>query len=201
MASVPIYASGDRQKMRDLRVDVEVAENHLSKCIEQARDRPRRLGDDDPDSVRLAREAVDAAKAAYDAFVGEAADRADEWEVAAIGWEAWVDLIEAHPPRTETKGEGDDAEVVTVPEDRYHRVNTKTFGKALLLFVDPEDPEHRTVTKADVDLARLGPRLKRLPKGEFDTLWMVAYEQNVELISDPKASRYGIGTSSAESST
>jgi len=186
--TIVIYEGDDFEKLADLRTEVAIAE----RAANDTRTSPR-FGDDEPDPVRLAKDA-------YDAFVDVAAERADAWELHSIGHEAWRDLLVAHPPRKVTvKVEGEDKEVDHEDDDPFG-VNVETFGKALLLFVDPEDNEHRTVAKiSDEPPADLGKRLRRLSLGQFDTLWLTAYSLNTGGVADPKSARYSTGPRSSAS--
>lgn len=184
--TVLIYADGDFEMLAELRQKVAIAErNH-----DAATRAPRRFGDEDSTTAD-----VEAAEAAYDAAVDQAAERAEEWVVESIGWEEWRDLLAAHPPREIRVGDGGQAEMVLDPADADWGVNIETLPKALLLWVDPEDGEHRTIQKAgDVDLGGLGRRIRRLSEGQFETLWATAWALNKGGISDPKAVRYSTGT-------
>ncbi|TQK73361.1 hypothetical protein [Nocardioides sp. SLBN-35] len=184
--TVLIYADGDFEKLAELRQRVGIAErNH-----ESATRAPRRFGDEDTTATE-----VEEAHAAFDEGIDQAAERAEEWIVESIGFEQWRELLAAHPAREIQIGEGDQAETVVDPRDDDWFVNTDTFPKALLLWVDPEDGEHRTIQKAgDIDLGGLGRRLRRLSEGQFETLWATAWALNKGGISDPKALRFSTGT-------
>lgn len=187
--TINIYAGDDFDRLTELQATVRVAERAALRPTETARE-----GDDDPDALQ-------AAKDAFDAFVDEAASRAEAWELTSIGHEAWRDLIAAHPPR-KVDGEGDDeGKKVDHPEDVGWGFDTETFGKALLLFVDPEDPSHRTVTRlGDAEVGTvLSSRLRRLSQGQFDTLWITAHQLNTGGVSDPKLQRYSTGPRSSAS--
>lgn len=162
-ASVVLYHGGDIERIAELHRAVERAER-----VAEAEADVARAGDDSPAAE---------AKEAYAAFVAEAAERAEVWTLEAIGHEEFRQLLTDHPPRRE----GDEVNA----GDAMFGVNTQTFPKALLLFVDPEDDEIRTVTDPADDLAK---RLKRLSAGEFDTLWVRAFMLNTAGVADPKAS-------------
>lgn len=196
MPSVTIYHGDDLQRLGELRTAVHIAERAYDDEATRVRSEPSRFGDDAPDELRTKREAVEAAKAEYDAFVDQAASRADEWIIEPIGHEEWRDLLEKHPARMVTQGDGDEAKQVVHEDDADYGVDTRTFPKALLLFVDPDDPEHRTIVKAaDADRDEIPKRVKRLPIGKFETLWVSAYWLNVGGVTNPKAERYSIVTS------
>lgn len=187
--TVHIYADDDMERMAVLRREVDVAERHQAVAAVEAVV-PRRMGDDEPDPVRLAREKADEAKAAFDAFVDEASERAEAWVLHSIGHEEWRDLLLAHPPRKVAEGEGESAKEVDHPDDEPLGLNTQTFGKALLTFVDPEDPDIRTVMEPSLTAAALSKRLKRLSAGQFESLWVTAYYLNVGGVADPKLARF-----------
>ena len=78
--SVLLYADGDFEKLAELRNRVGIAERQAL----TARTEPRRLGDKDTTDSD-----VTATKAAFDEFVEQAAERAEEWIVEHIGNEEW----------------------------------------------------------------------------------------------------------------
>lgn len=189
--SVLLYADGDFEKLAELRNRVGIAERQAL----TARTEPRRLGDKDTTDSD-----VTATKAAFDEFVEQAAERAEEWIVEHIGNEEWRKLLVDHPARKITRPGPDGKDIeADHPEDADWGINTETFGKALLLFVDPEDPEHRTIHKAgDIKLDGLARRIKRLSAGQFETLWATAYALNTGGVSDPKFARYSLTRESPE---
>lgn len=186
--TVPLYDGDDFEEITDLRRAVVVAERQAA---EARSDGTARAGDDDAD--------VQAAKDAFDAFVVEAAERAEMWVLTPIGHGEYRELLREHAPRKVTvKSTGDDGVERDVeethPEDVMFGVNVDTFGRALLSFVDPDDDEVRTVAEpvfaSEADRRR---RLKRLSAGEFDTLWIRAKSLNEGLIQDPKLAMYSSG--------
>jgi hypothetical protein len=199
--TVPIYADDDNERLYELRVAVNIAERALlEKRLNPKPTENARGGDVVTDEVAEAEAALKAAQDAYDAAVDEASERAEEWKLHSIGFEAWDDLLLKYPPRKVTEGEGDEAKEVDHPDDADFGVDTSKFGKALLLYVDPEDGEHRTVTKAGgIDLGGLARRLNRLSRGQVDTLWATAYHLNTGGIADPKVTRFSTAPSSTQS--
>lgn len=189
--TVLLYADGDFEQLAELRRRVGIAERQAL----TARTEPRRLGDAD-----TTEDDVETAKAAYDKFVDEAAERAEEWVIEHIGNEEWRKLLLAHPARKIAKPGPDGKDIeVDHPDDADWGVNTDEFGKALLLFVDQDDPDHRTVHKAgDVKLEGLVRRIKRLSAGQFETLWATAYALNTGGVSDPKFAQYSLTRESPE---
>lgn len=188
---VPLWHSDDFEKLKELRQAVNIAERNA----ERAAVRPLLIGDEQPSD-----DAVTEARAAYDAFVEEAAERAEEWELVSISHDQFRDLIEKHPPRqvpvegeNETRDHDDDAEA---------GVNAKDFGKALLLFdeTDEDGDRFRTVTSPDLPADELRRRVKSLSAGEYRDLWQAAYLLNSGGVNDPKGTRYST-RSSSETST
>lgn len=188
--SILIYADDDFEKMSDLRREVMIAEN----AVEQARRSPLLIGDEEPSS-----EAVDAARSAFDNFVDEAAERADEWVIETIGHAEFRDLMAKHPPR-QVPVEGEEGKTKVHQDDDGFNVDTSTFGKALLLFrqVDEDGDESRTIVEPDLPQDQIRRRIKRLSLGQFDTLWAAAYVLNSNGISDPRAGKFSTTRSSNE---
>lgn len=197
-ATIPLYQDDDFERLADLRREVSIAERHLAQKRLDAAEAamgPARAGDDEPDGVRLAREALQAAQDAFDAFVDESSERAEMWSLKPIGHEEFRRLLKDHPPRTVFEGEGDDRKEVDHPDDAEWDVNTETFPKALLLFVDPDDEEIRTVVEPKFDSeAAFRRRVKRLSEGEFQSLWVTAYFANKGGAGDPKSGRFSPAT-------
>ncbi len=193
-ANIPIYDGDDFEAMRDLRLEVSIAERKLEAVLlSEGKGRAAaRLGDDDPDAIREAGEAVQRAQDAYDAFVDEAAGRAEMWVLTTIGHAEFRELLKQHPPRKETIKDSDGKEIeVPHREDAPFGVNTETFPAELLLYVDEDDDELRTVLEpAFDDVKALKRRVKRLAAGEFDSLWIAALELNRGGIADPKLGRF-----------
>ena len=194
-ATIPIYHDDDFERLAELRMEVSIAERRYEAAKEKASESPRgnpRAGDDVPE-VDLSKwvDALDEAQQAFNDFVDEASERAEMWTLKPIGHEDFVELVAAHPPRKMIEGEGEERREVDHPADSGWNVDTSSFPKALLLFVDPEDDEHRTIIEPqfDTDAARR-KRVKRLSKGEFETMWTTAYMANEGGVSDPKLVRF-----------
>jgi hypothetical protein len=189
---VPIYADGDRERLRELEAAVEVAKRNAKV---KAGVSPRG-GDAVPD------EEVTAAEAAFDAFVDEAAGRAEAWGLDHIGFREFRQLLKDHPPRTTTEtAEDGSTKEKTDPIDALWGVNTETFPEALLLFVNPKDPDVRTVVElkqGNVNIAKnadkLEKRIGRLSEGQFDALWTKAFLLNKAGVNDPKLERFSPAT-------
>lgn len=187
--TVPLYRGDDWEEISLRRRAVALAE---SRAREAQANGAARAGDDDTD--------VQAAKDAYDAFVVEAAERAEMWEIEPIGHEEYRELLKAHPPRkVKVKVPNEDGTEREVeqdhPEDAPFGVNTETFGKALLTFVDPDDEEIRTIVAPvfESEAARR-KRFKRLSSGQFDTLWVRAKSLNEGGVVDPLLATYSTVT-------
>lgn len=203
-STIPIYADNDFEELAALRKEVAVAERHAHEALAMAEQAQvnARLGDDIPVVQVDNHPEVVEARRAFNEKVTEAAERAEEWIIEHVGATEFRQLVAAHPPR-KVDGEGaDEGKQVTHPDDRGFEVNTETFAVALLMFVDPEDPEIRTVVKAgDVDVknpTELRRRIKRLSAGQLDTLWIAAHGLNTGGISDPKMLRYSTTPTSTE---
>lgn len=188
---ISIYADDDFERLNELRQAVNVARIALA----AQRQQPILFADDDP------AEAVAEAQEAFNAFVGEAAERAEAWRIESLGRRQFKKLLADHPPRTEPDPD-DPTKTVVHPEDRQFGVDTTTFPDALLTYVDPDDSEHRTLLEAgDVDLSHapaLERRLDRLSLGQFEHLWITAWTLNTGGIADPKAERFVTATSSSD---
>lgn len=173
-ATIHLYADDDFERLSELRREVAVAERRALTELGT----PRFGGSDD-----AVPEYVTEAKAAFDAFVDKAAERAEEWVLHPIGHQEFRDLLADHPPRKAEDGALHD-------DDEGWGFNSATFGRALLTFVDPEDMDLRTVAAPALTADKLAKRIKRLSAGEFDTLWTTAYMLNTGGVADPKLERY-----------
>jgi hypothetical protein len=179
-ATVVIYQGDDLERLSELRRKADTAERIQRENADSAR-----IGDGDDSGVAEL-------KAAYDAFVEEAAERAEVVTLRAIGRGRWRDLLADHQPR-EVDGEPH-------PDDAVYGCNVETLPDALLTFVDGdvrtiESPEFAT-SKACRDFLD-----NDLSAGDFESLWVTAYWLNVSPGADPKASRYSLDTpSSSETS-
>ena len=194
-ATIPIYHDDDFERLAELRMEVSIAQRRLKAAkddAEDAQDAPRRVGDDEADaSVQDAKDALQASQSAFNEFVDDASQRAEMWELKPIGHEEFRTLLEEHPPRKIWEGEGEDRKEVEHPEDEGWDVDTSTFPKALLLFVDPDDDDIRTIVEPEFDtVAALRKRVKRLSQGEFETMWTTAYAANKGGVADPKLARF-----------
>ncbi|MGH3996675.1 MAG: hypothetical protein ACRDTJ_04350 [Pseudonocardiaceae bacterium] len=190
--TVPIFADGDREHLRELEAAVGIAQRNTKANTGIS----LRGGDTSPD------EEVTAAQAAYDAFLDEAAERAEAWVLDHIGFRQFRKLLKDNPPRTttETAEDGTVTEKID-PADEAWGVNTETFPEALLLYVDREDDDMRTVVElkqGTVNIAKnadkLRKRVGRLSEGQVEALWGRAYWLNKAGVSDPKLERFSPAT-------
>lgn len=196
-ATIPIYADDDFERMAELGREVKIAERNLEAARQRAgaAQFSLRVGDDHPDAVRIAEEALEVARVAFNEFVDEASERAEMWVLKPIGHEEFRELLRLHPPRKVKSSEGDGQKEATHPDDDGWDVNTESFPKALLLFVDPEDEEHRTILEPEFSsVAAMNKRVKRLSSGEFETMWTTALMANKGGVSDPKLAKFSTVT-------
>jgi DNA-binding MarR family transcriptional regulator len=179
-ATVLIYQGDDLERLSELRRAADVAER---RATEAARG-PRRGGDEIPNA--------DVEQAAYDEAVDEAAERAVEVELTAIGRRRWRDLLAEHPPRTETI----DGKEQTVEDDALYEVDTEAFPLALLSYIDSDDSDVRTITGPSFkDRKTLTAFLEdEAAEGDFERLWTTAYWLNRAPGSDPKDSKFSTGS-------
>lgn len=191
--TVTIYKGDDQERLGELRRAVAVAERYAKAQAAE----PRRFGDALPGD-----EDVKAAQAACDAFIDEAAERAEAWVLDHIGHSAFRSLLREHPPREVTStAEDGTTKVETHSDDEAWGVNTETFPEALLLYFDPDDPDIRTVATLKVgnrniakDVAAMRKRVKRLSEGQLTDLWTSAFLLNKAGVSDPKLDRFSPAT-------
>lgn len=187
--TVPIYADDDQERLNELHRAVLVAErNAKANALQNLR-----IGDDAEGDAELKR-----VEAEYDAFLDEAAERAEAWVLQSIGYRAFRDLLKAHPPRMVTKEAEDGTTTDEVDlEDEDWGVNTETFPEELLFYLDPDNSDNRTVLELEVDgrdistdVAAVRKRVNRLSEGQFKALWVNAFTLNKAGVSDPKFNRY-----------
>ena len=200
--TVPILVDGDQERLDELDRAVQVAARKAQAVALRAKasaGTPLRGGDEIPaEEITKAEASLQAAQDAFDAFLDEAAERAEDWILESIGHEEFRDLLKDNPIRTitTTKEDGSTSEEID-PEDKAWGVNTETLPKLLILFADPEDPDIRTVAEVKVgrtniakDPAALRKRVKRLSAGQFEKLFAEALLLNRAGVSDPKFNRF-----------
>lgn len=195
--TIPIYQGDDTERLSELRMAVAIAERQAEIKRQQyasADSGPRRRGDAvsvSVDDVQAAEAAVQAAEDAFDAFVDEAAERAVEVVVRAIGRRRFRDLVAAHPQRMV---KGDDGKEVPHADDYGYGVNVETFAPALLKFAEAGEDGVRTIL-APESATRSAKALEDfldddLTDGDYEKVFQVAYWINRAPGSDPKELRY-----------
>lgn len=171
-ATVPIYQGDDLERLADLHREAEIAERRAQEAARS----PLRGGDEIPSAADE--------RAAYDAFVDEAAERAVIVELTAIGKRKWRDLLAAHPARKHTV----DGKEETVEDDAFYEVNAETFPQALLTF---SRDGVSTVTGPRVPASEFREFLENeVSDGDFERLWSTAYWLNRAPGADPKDSKF-----------
>lgn len=186
--TVNIYKGDDQERLTELKRAVVVAERYAAANSGVS----LRGGDASPDEV------VTKARAEFDEFVDEAAKRAEAWVLDHIGHRAFRNLLTAHLARkVTTTAEDGTVKEETHPDDETWGVNTETFPEALLLFIDEEDPEIRTVSELKIgnrniakDVTAMRKRVRRLSEGQLADLWTSAFLLNKAGVSDPKLDRF-----------
>lgn len=171
--SIVIYQGDDLERLAELRRAVTRAER-------ESEGAPRRGGDPD---------AVAGAKAAYDTFVEESAERAVLVELTALGRKRFRSLMAEHPAR---KVQGEDGKQETHEDDEGYGVNVETFADPLL-HVSITAPEFGTPADRDAFLDSLSD-------GDHGRLFNAAYWLNRSPGGDPKDTRYS-ATSRSSSAT
>lgn len=123
--------------------------------------------------------------AAFEAFLTEAAERAVEVVLQSIGRRRWRDLVMEHPPRMVDSEPDDEGKthLIEHDDDVQWGVNTETFPRALLMFVDGD---HRTIAEPDLgdDLAEFVD--DELAEGDFERAWIAAFQLNASPSINPK---------------
>lgn len=188
-AEIVIYQGDDLAHLADLRRKAEAAQRAADLYRSTVDDGTARAGDDAPSAA--------AEKAAYDAFVDEAAERAVIVRLQAIGRRRFRTLVTEHPAReVDAVRTGEDGEQVTVrethPDDAAYGVNVDTFPDALLNFVDEQDDSICTIVSPEFASAakRRAFLEDEMADGDFEQAWVTAYFLNRSPGADPKARRY-----------
>lgn len=210
--TVTLYQGDDMDRLAHLKRAVDIAERLAQQ------DGNARAGDESVDE----NEDVKAARDAFDAFVDDAAGRALSVELHSIGNLNFVNLVAAHPPRRvavevepvlmeRALGEDEAQPIPQLPsapkmvdhdDDAWCGVDTTTFPRALLTFIEadvPDDEEPaRTIASPEfptpTKLARFVDR--ELAEGDFEQIWITAYHLNRNPSADPKAARYSAASPS-----
>lgn len=192
-ATVVLYQGDDMERLAELRRDADHAEVQAHADLQSAARAPKRGGDEEP--IEAFREAVRSTRDALNAFIDEAATRAVEVRLQAIGSTRFAELLLAHPPRkVQVDGKTVDHEDDAAFADYLSQfgifdgaVNTATFPKALLkhregrrTIVDPD--------LSDVDLAEFLD--EECAEGDIDKMWRSAYLLNRAVAVDPKDGKF-----------
>lgn len=174
---VLIYGGGDLQRLSELRQAADVADRLHQQAVKAGTAR----GDG----------GVVTAKAEHDAFVAEAAERAQIVKLRALGRKQWRALLDEHPPRRVSRLiDGSQTEVIH-DDDEELGVNTATFSEALLTYVDPVRDDMRTIVEPEFPTkSALTDWLDDLAGGDFDKLFISAYYLNGSVGYDPKETVY-----------
>lgn len=131
-------------------------------------------------------------RAAYEAFLDEAAERAVEVVIQAIGPKRWQDLVLAHPPRMEESEPDEQGRTrqQVCDADLVDEFNTETLPRALLMYVDPDRPSIQTIIKPEFDdEADRAEFVDFEIAGDFERLWRVALAYNTTGSRNPKDPR------------
>lgn len=196
-ATVVIYQGDDLEQLGELKREADLAERlaqqDLDAARRSARGAPRRDGDPEPVSEAEAafEAAVGPSRDAYDAFLDEAAERAVEVEVRALGRKRFRTLVEAHPPRMVTDGEGKES---AHEDDDMFAVDTTMFPDALLTY---REGSVQTIASPELTPGALSDFLDdEVSDGDYEKLWQTAYYLNRSPGPDPKATRYSAASPS-----
>lgn len=202
--SVTLYHGDDLEILADLNRDARVAAARAEaagrkvEAADEAPTGPRRGGDSDEvgELAREHREALEAqevAEKAYDDFVTEAAERAVEVRLQAIGSTRFSDLLLAHGARSVTGEDGkpqvheDDLAFSRSQEMAGFRpvlVDVSTFPRAIAGF---RDDAKRTIVEPDMTDTELAEFLDdECSEGDLERLWTSAFFLNRGGV-DPKA--------------
>lgn len=192
-ATVVLYQGDDMERLTELRRAADAAEIQARADLQSAAHAPKRTGDEEP--IEAFREAVQPARDALNAFIDDAAGRAVEVQIQAIGSTRFADLVLEHPPRRVQV----DGKTVVHPDDAAFAdflaecgiedgaVNTATFGKALLKHREGR----RTIVEPDLSVEELAEFLDEdCSAGHIDEMWRAAYLLNRAVAVDPKGAKF-----------
>lgn len=174
-ATIVIYQGDDLERLSELRREVSVAEAKFQEAVL----RPRRGGDEDPKA------AVRAAQQAFDAFVDEAAERAVEVHLQAMGRKPFRALLAEHPAR---QVEGPEGKPVDHDDDIDYGANTETMFEPLMaasIMAPAFTPPERQAFLDD------------LSDGDSERLFATAFWLNRSPGGDPKEQRFSSITRSS----
>lgn len=179
---VVIYSGTDLAKIAELHQNAERADRLYKQARESG---TAKIGPGDEQTPQQAKDA-------HDAFVAEAAERAEIVKLRAIGRRQWRALLDKHPARTVRRMLDGAESDVTHDDDEGYGVNTASFSEALLTFSEGNgDDLEQTIVSPE--FASKDARLKwldNLSGGDFDRLFLTAYNLNGSLGFDPKEAVY-----------
>lgn len=172
--TVVIYQGDDIDNLGDLRRAVSIAERDVEQRELEAKSANTRMGGTDPAIVAAAQAKLEQAKADYNTFVDDAAERAVMIEVTALKRTRFRELMASHPAR-----DGNDG-------DSIYGINMDDFPVPFLA---------DSVTKVTIGDRELNPGQVRdlvddLPEGDFERVFAVAYMLNRAPGADPREGRY-----------
>jgi hypothetical protein len=177
--TVPIFQGDDYEKLALLRQSAETVKAAYEKAL-RAEDEAAKRGaarslDEAPESVALS-ERYDALAAEHDALLAEATERSTPVVIQALGRKKWRSLVAEHPAREANE------------EDEAVGVNEDTFAEALLMYVNPDDGEERTILSPEFADAKSRMRfLDALSDAQFQQVYINAFALNRALGEVPKA--------------
>lgn len=192
-ATVVLYQGDDMERLAELRREADAAEAQAHADLQSAARAPLRAGDEEP--LEEFRAAVQPARDALNAFIDEAAERAVEIRLQAIGSTRFAELVLAHPPRkVQVDGKTVDHEDDAAFADHLSHfgifdgaVDVSTFPKALLKHREGR----RTIVEPDLDEAALFEFLdEECSEGDIDAMWRPAYLLNRAVATDPKGVKF-----------
>ncbi len=189
-AEVVIYQGDDLATLTQLRNEADLAERRYLDAKERNRATALRVGDGE--DLEPLEATLSEARAAFDAFVDEASERAQMVRVQALGRVRFRDIRLEHPPRKVDEEIDGETRKVDHPDDAHYGVNTLTFGEKLLSYVDREDDEVRTIVEPtfSTEKDRRNFLDEELSDGDFEQLWTTAFYLNTSTGADPKALRF-----------
>lgn len=180
--TVLLYQGDDMDQLAHLKRKLDYAERQAAQKAQDAKDGAAlRYGDDLEEDTSVAD-----AQREYDSFLDQAAERALEVELRAIGRRRFRDLLEAHPPRMVDSEPDEDGKIVKVEheDDAGWGVDASTFPEALLCYRDDDvvtiaKPEFKNKgeVKAFID--------DDLTDGDYEQMWVAALMLNRSPSADP----------------
>lgn len=183
-ATIPIYQGDDAETLSMLHMKVQIAERNAEEARQSGS--ASRHGDDPLAEVAKA-------KAEYNDFLDDAAERAVMVRIESIGKRRFRNLLAAHPARKVKNAKGED---VDHDDDFEYGVHSETFPLALLTFAEAGTEGVRTIVEPEFKSSKALQDFldDEVTDGDFERLWQNAYWLNRAPGSDPKALRYSLST-------